>query len=110
MKKKQKKSNYIKRNRLVLSYTEREWSIIDRAISKSGNRNGVISHIIKGINNLDVPLDIEVGEKYSTKIKRREYYPPDNSFEVLTKVAEKTNLRPSTIVSRLIINPLLLEK
>lgn len=105
-------TKYPKRNRLVLNYTTREWLIIEKAISKSGNRNGVISHIIKGINNLDVSMEniTEDNKKYMTKIKRKDFYPPDKSYEVLMELSGKLNLRPSTIVSRLIINPLLLEK
>ena len=111
MNKRLKKNPYVKKNRVILHYTEREWLLIEGAIERSGNRNGVASHIIKGINNLDKPIDItEENKKRLTKIKRREFYPPDNSYETLMNISTKLNLRPSTVVSRLIINPLLLKK
>lgn len=99
----------LKSNRVILSYTEREWLTIEKNISKSGNKNGVISHIIKEVKKLDMECsDItEENKCHLTSIKKRQFYPPQNSIEILNTLSEKLNLPASTIVSRLIINPLL---
>lgn len=99
----------LKTKRLVLSYTAREWIFIENSISKSGNKNGVISHIIKEVSKLDCECNdvTEENKESLTKIKKRQFYPPDLSIDILERLAKKLNIPPSTIVSRLIINPLL---
>lgn len=101
-----------KKNRIVLSYTKREWILIEKAIKNAGNKNGVISYIIKEANKLDFDCnDINENNKRElTKIEKRQFYPPYEYIESLDKLSDKLNLPRSTIVSRLIINPLLNEK
>lgn len=98
-----------KNSRIVLSYTNREWIIIEKSIEDTGNKNGVASHIIKEVSKLDHILqDITEENKVAiTKITKRQYYPPQSSLDKLIYISNKLNIPPSTIVSRLIINPLL---
>lgn len=98
-----------KKNRLFLSYTKREWLLIENAIEKSGKKNGVISYIIEETKKLDLAdamLEDENGESL-TCIEKRQFYPPPTSAKILNDLSEKLKIPPSTIVSRLIINPLL---
>lgn len=103
--------NRLKRNRIVLSYTNREWLFINQAIKNTGNNNGVISHIIKEVKKLNLDCqDITDENKINlTKIKKKDFYPPQDSIDLLDELSEKINTPRSTIVSRLIISPLLKE-
>lgn len=97
------------KNRLFLSYTKREWILIERAIETSGKKNGVISYIIEETKKLDLDcndLEDENG-KSLTCIEKRQFYPPPSSSKILKELSEKLNIPASTIVARLIINPLL---
>lgn len=98
-----------KKNRIYLSYTRREWILIERAIEKRGKKNGVISYIIEEATKLDLDLSDLTGKagKKLICVEKRQYYPPSSSIKILNDLAEKINIPPSTIVSRLIINPLL---
>lgn len=97
-----------KKDRLFLSYTKREWILIERAIEISGKRNGVISFIIEETKKLDIDCSDLLDKKNNlTCVEKRQFYPPPSSAKILNDLSQRLGIPPSTIVSRLIINPLL---
>lgn len=99
-----------KKIRIICSYTEREWILIDGRISQMGKRS-TLTHLIAEIKKLDKLCDFLENsiEEKKIAVKKREFYPPPDSIKILERLCEATGLKPSTLVSRLIINPLLLQ-
>lgn len=96
------------KTKVSLNYTRKEWIDIERAIVLSGKRNGVISYIIEGANKLDLSDYISPEEnKKHFEVKQRQFHLPPNCLKTLSNLSEKLGIPRSTIVARLIINPLL---
>jgi hypothetical protein len=101
------KTHCKQRNRLHLTYSKREWVIINDRITASGNKNGVISHIIKEAKSLDVLSDELENKKDLPNLEKKQFYPPDHTFESIKRLSQLLGIKPSTLVSRFIISPLL---
>lgn len=96
-----------KKNRIVCSYTRREWILIEHKIKLLGKKS-VFHYLISEIKALDVECEKlqKVSEEFSV-VEKRQYYPPNETQEILDRLSEKMNLPPSTIVSRLLLSPLI---
>lgn len=99
-----------KRPRIFISYTGREWLQIENCIKEElgEKREPVINYMIREIKKLETSyLNFHPIEDSKLQPEERIYYIPDESFEILNTLAQKLNIKPSTIVSRLLLNPLL---
>lgn len=96
-----------KKNRIVCSYTKREWILIEHRIKMLGKKS-VLNYLVSEIKLLDSELETltKVLPEFAI-VEKRQYYPPINTQEILEKLSEKMQLPPSTIVSRLLLSPLL---
>jgi len=98
-----------KRVRLVCSHTKLEWILADAAISKM-KKNSIATHIIselKKIENICDSMELQKSTDLSTK-QKRQFYLNEDYEEIFNNISKKIGIKdPSTIVSRLIITPLL---
>jgi len=71
-------------------------------------KKSVLNYLVSEIKNLDDSfLNHHPFEEEKLSVEKRTYYPPDNSIEILNKLSGKLKIPPSTIVSRLLLTPLL---
>ncbi len=96
-----------KKNRLIVSYTRREWILIEHQI-KLRNKKSVLNFLISEIKNLDAECEnLQPAIGQFAEIDKRQYYPPNDTQEILERLSEKMKIPPATIVSRLLLSPLL---
>jgi hypothetical protein len=97
-----------KRKRISLYYSTNQWSKINERVKLKGRKTAQ-SYIINQINELHkTVLECEDCFNNDRTHEKRVYSLPNSTLDVLNKLSEKTGLPPSTIVSRFIINPLLI--
>jgi hypothetical protein len=100
-----------KRPRIVLSYTGWEWDQIEREIkliTGEKKREPVISFLISETKKLEASfLNHHPIDDSKKIIDARSYYPPAETLEILNRLSDKLNIKPSTLVARLLLNPLL---
>lgn len=98
-----------KKLRLRCSHSNLEWVYIDNAVSKTGKQN-LFSYIVSELKKIEKKC-LEIDEINIGNIqlgKQRQYTLPDEYNKIFEGITKKTGLKdPSTIVSRLIITPLL---
>jgi len=101
-----------KNHRVCISKTKREWKVIDKRINELGTKsfnrylNKKISSLIEDYNKCPEAIhDFLIGEK---PVRQKSITPEVN--KVLLKISVDTKLPVSTIVDRIIITPLLIEK
>lgn len=96
-----------KRNRIICSYTKREWILIEHQIKLLGKKS-VLNYLMSEIKMMDTEFEnlTAVTSSFSN-VEKRQYYPPDETQEILEKLSKKMNIPPSTLVSRLLLTPLL---
>lgn len=98
----------IDKPRLTLMYTNQQWIKIDDAAIKAGKK-GTLNYIILKIRELENECEVCpdcLKEKLVNK-QRRIYPLSDTAIEIVSSLEERLGIPPSTIVSRLILNPLL---
>lgn len=97
-----------KKFRIVCSYTPREWVLIEAGVRLLGKKS-TINYLISEIKNLETLSGRlqDITDKSFMKPQKRQFYPPAESEEILTELSKKLKLPPSTIVARLLLNPLL---
>lgn len=97
---------------LYLTHTNREWKIIDTRIKELGSKdfnrylNSKISSLMNDYNNCtECVCDALVPNK---KTRKKRISPA--LYEKLKEISEQANLPISTIIDKLIVTPLLIEK
>lgn len=95
--------------KISLFYSQKQWAEIDTRIEELG-RKSTQHYIINQLFELNKIAD-ECEDCFDGEIEkiRRVYGLPDNSIKLLCELSDKIKLPPSTIVSRFIINPLLIK-
>lgn len=102
-----KQMDSLKRNRIILSYTGREWLQIQSEIEKLGKKQP-IQFLISESKTLQTSfLNFHPFPENLLHVEKKSLYPPDETFEILKNLSDKLKQPPSTLVARLIFNPLL---
>lgn len=96
-----------KRYRLICTYSKREWNQIEAGAKESG-KSEVINYLISEIKKLESSyLNYHPVEESLLPPKARGFYLPPESQKIIIRLSDKLKIKPSTLVSRLILNPLL---
>lgn len=101
--------------RLFLPKTKKEWRIIDSRIKKLGTSNfsmyliKKITHLIEDYKSHSTEIDnFLINEDNKTVVRQKRI--SCNFHEELSKISKKTGVPISSIVDKIIITPLLIEK
>jgi hypothetical protein len=106
-------SKRLKRSdRASISKTEREWKIIDRRIRELGS-NSYNSYLNKRISSLcndfiESPQSVCDALKSETSIRQKRI--PEMYHDALYNISVMSGVPISTIIDRIIVQPLLIEK
>lgn len=93
-----------KRFRVVCSYTNREWGQISAALN---GKKKIINHIISEVKNLEgCPLYVDCSHNQK-QVEARQFYPPPETAKIIQELSDRLGIKPSVLVSRLILTPLL---
>lgn len=98
--------NFKRRTRIVCSYSERDWILIEHMIQLMGKKS-VLNYLISEIKTLEALNESLLDCGTFIKKEKKQFYPPEGSAKILSALSKKLSLAPSTIVSRFILNPLL---
>lgn len=94
--------------RIFLTRTQKEWQLIEKRIGEISRQN-MHAYINSRISILqkeygDCPDCVCFGGSKQTK----KFYITPDQFEILSRISQKTGIHESTIVNKLIIEPLLI--
>lgn len=93
--------------RIFLTRTEKEWELIEKRLNEI-SRSTIHAYINTRISMLEKEYGGSPGGVYFGGGKKtRKFYITPSQFEILSKISENTGLHESTIVNKLIIEPLL---
>lgn len=96
-----------KKFRIKLSYTKREWIQIDQSVRDLGKKSD-FHFLIGEIKNLEHSfLNFHPVDAMNLQCQKREYRLPPESEAILTKLSSRLKIPASTLVARLLFNPLL---
>lgn len=101
-----------KKDKIRITYSNREWKIIDKRIRELGSKdyNRYLSKKISALLNDYNNCPDCIIEALAPNKKRRDNLIPSDLYNTLRIVSQKTDIPVSTIVDKLIILPLLIEK
>lgn len=100
-----------KENRVKITHTKEQWSRIDAALTHCGIKN-IQKHITKELIRIDELIDCKEPVSDCVDCANKEqkiFWLNDSSNELVEKIKQKTGIADaSSIISKFIINPLLL--
>jgi hypothetical protein len=97
--------------RIFISRTEREWNVIEKKLKEEGRKD--FNAYLRGKIYLLQKQYEDCPSCVCTSVSKRiqkPYYLPESCIKVLMRISVKTNVPLSTIVDRLIVDPLILAK
>lgn len=99
-----------KTNRAKITLSSKQWNKIDNAVIKSGKKN-IHSYIVSQLHELEnLCRDGEDIEIEFAKRQLKIFWLTPSSMDKIEKISCKTGIKDfSTIISKFIINPLLLK-